>query len=48
MNRDKATSMEKTGTSESLRDVADRLPTRPGVYLFKDDAGRVIYVGKAQ
>jgi len=40
--------MEKTGTSESLRDVADRLPTRPGVYLFKDDAGRVIYVGKAQ
>lgn len=23
------------------------LPTRPGVYLFKDSAGRVLYIGKA-
>ncbi len=23
-------------------------PTRPGVYLFKDDVGRVIYIGKAK
>ena len=32
------------------RDFADRLsalPVKPGVYLMKDDAGAVIYVGKA-
>ena len=27
---------------------AARLPTTPGVYLMKDEAGRVIYVGKAK
>ncbi|HEX2221040.1 MAG TPA: GIY-YIG nuclease family protein, partial [Candidatus Limnocylindria bacterium] len=30
-----------------LRAVTARLPTRPGVYLMKDAAGRVLYVGKA-
>jgi excinuclease ABC subunit C len=29
-------------------DVLDRIPTEPGVYLFKDMRGQVIYVGKAQ
>ncbi len=29
-------------------DVLDRIPTDPGVYLFKDARGAVIYVGKAQ
>ena len=24
------------------------LPTSPGVYLHKDDAGKIIYVGKAK
>jgi len=33
---------------EDLRNDADRLPVNPGVYLFRDDAGRVIYVGKAR
>ena len=28
-------------------EVLDRIPTDPGVYLFKDAAGEVIYVGKA-
>ena len=28
-------------------DVLDRIPTEPGVYLFKDARGAVIYVGKA-
>jgi len=31
-----------------LREKLEALPTRPGVYLFKDASGRVIYVGKAR
>lgn len=30
------------------RPAAGSIPTQPGVYLFRDDAGRVIYVGKAK
>lgn len=30
-----------------LRDRVDALPAEPGVYLFRDGAGRVVYVGKA-
>ncbi|HEX2844335.1 MAG TPA: excinuclease ABC subunit UvrC, partial [Candidatus Limnocylindria bacterium] len=33
--------------SDSLRAVLRRLPTKPGVYLMKSAAGRVLYVGKA-
>ena len=33
---------------ESLADRIDRLPTRPGVYLYRDAAGRTIYIGKAK
>jgi excinuclease ABC subunit C len=29
-------------------DVLDRIPTEPGVYLFKDARGQVVYVGKAK
>jgi excinuclease ABC subunit C len=29
-------------------DVLDRIPTEPGVYLFKDSRNQVIYVGKAK
>ncbi|MGA2496515.1 MAG: excinuclease ABC subunit UvrC [Tepidisphaeraceae bacterium] len=32
---------------EQLSDKAKALPKAPGVYLMKDDKGRVIYVGKA-
>ncbi len=28
--------------------IASRLPTRPGVYLMRDDAGKPLYVGKAR
>jgi excinuclease ABC subunit C len=31
----------------SLRSQADALPITPGVYLFKDEAGEILYVGKA-
>jgi len=31
-----------------LRETADSLPTQPGVYLFKGEGDRVLYVGKAQ
>ncbi len=32
---------------DDLRDRARSLPRRPGVYLFRDSAGEILYVGKA-
>ena len=32
----------------ALREKVAQLPTEPGVYLYKDGAGKVIYVGKAK
>ncbi len=32
----------------ALREVLDRLPREPGVYLLKDHSGEVLYVGKAK
>ena len=34
--------------SPQLQATLAKLPTKPGVYLLKDDRGRVLYVGKAQ
>ncbi|MFW6244232.1 MAG: excinuclease ABC subunit UvrC [Desulfovibrionales bacterium] len=35
-------------TTTRLEFAPDRYPTGPGVYLFKDSRGRVLYVGKAK
>jgi excinuclease ABC subunit C len=34
--------------NETCQQKAEGLPDQPGVYIFKDDAGRPIYVGKAK
>lgn len=34
--------------SAALADKLEAVPARPGVYLLKDDRGKVIYVGKAK
>lgn len=40
--------MDTSQDTHLLQEAAERFPTDPGVYLFKDEAGRVLYVGKAQ
>ncbi len=35
-------------SDDRVRAVLDRLPDRPGCYLFKNRQGRVVYVGKAK
>ena len=32
---------------DTLKDAVDRLPIVPGVYIFKDHSGEVLYVGKS-
>ena len=34
--------------SESLDKKLQHLPTRPGVYMFKDGKGQILYIGKAK
>ncbi|HEY2894334.1 MAG TPA: nucleotide excision repair endonuclease, partial [Pirellulales bacterium] len=34
--------------ARALEKVRSKFPAAPGVYLFQDNAGRVIYVGKAK
>jgi excinuclease ABC subunit C len=36
------------GSDKDLRGIVKSLPCSPGVYLFRDNTGRVIYVGKAK
>ncbi|MEJ2721898.1 MAG: excinuclease ABC subunit UvrC [bacterium] len=40
--------MTQQTSNTQLETEAAKLPREPGVYLFKDDKGRVIYVGKAK
>ena len=34
--------------SESLEKKLQHLPTRPGIYMFKDAKGQILYIGKAK
>ncbi|MCA9673966.1 MAG: excinuclease ABC subunit C, partial [Myxococcales bacterium] len=41
--------VSSTGSERGVpEEVLDRLPTDPGCYVFKDRAGKVVYVGKAK
>ncbi len=39
--------MKERGISERVRNKLESLPRRPGVYLMKNTAGEIIYIGKA-
>src|SRR5438128_11821350 len=39
--------MDRSSRRAALEDQAASFPANPGVYLFKDGKGRVLYVGKA-
>jgi excinuclease ABC subunit C len=34
--------------AEELKNKLDRLPKSPGVYMFRNDKGKIIYIGKAK
>jgi excinuclease ABC subunit C len=40
--------LEKTKNYKALNKAARDAPARPGVYIWKDEEGRLIYVGKAK
>jgi excinuclease ABC subunit C len=39
---------EANSSASSWRPKTSEIPTNPGVYKFKDESGRVVYVGKAK
>ena len=47
----KSQSEKKENTEKAVTPIARQLenvPLTPGVYLFKDDSGKILYVGKAR
>lgn len=42
------TSKEQALPSHLSKNYVDRLPSNPGVYYFKDQKGKIIYIGKAK
>jgi excinuclease ABC subunit C len=47
-HRRRAVSGEVVVPRESIEQKLNTLPTRPGVYFFKDAAGEILYIGKAK
>jgi len=45
--RKRVKDMASTKSIEELKKEVDLIPDRPGVYIFRNRSGRVIYVGKA-
>jgi excinuclease ABC subunit C len=43
-----AMAAKRAAILDEIRQKVSQLPTTPGVYIFKDSAGRVLYVGKAK
>lgn len=39
---------EEAGWKERLEDKLERMPTVPGVYVWKDGKGKILYIGKAR
>ncbi len=40
--------MKDVEIAVQLEETAEKLPANPGIYVFKDELGRVLYVGKAR
>ena len=40
--------MHASGISKSIEEKLEALPRSPGVYLFRDRSGKIIYIGKAK
>jgi excinuclease ABC subunit C len=40
--------MPKKTSAEPLREMVEKIPSTPGVYLMKDRSGEILYVGKAK
>jgi len=40
--------MSNSSTQIEVEDKVEHLPTSPGVYMFKDSGGRLLYIGKAK
>ncbi len=47
-NRSASKKTRPSSAQKRIQKQIDRLPREPGVYLFKDGLGKVIYVGKAK
>ncbi|MBI5788330.1 MAG: excinuclease ABC subunit UvrC [Candidatus Schekmanbacteria bacterium] len=47
MNNHLPSSFKPQASSLNWQEKVKTLPAKPGVYLFKDETGRIIYVGKA-
>ncbi len=39
--------MLRTAITDKVKDQLKGLPGKPGCYIYKDEAGEVLYVGKA-